>query len=90
MEHRGMLNHLYAKIHDFDTGDKAKPQFRMRRTVSIYRFGQFFSALVTGGKVVIYPNELTLDAEAFIDHIQQDGVTILEVVPSYLSALLAN
>ncbi|MDT2276524.1 AMP-binding protein [Paenibacillus larvae] len=31
-----------------------------------------------------------LDAEASIDHIQQDGVTILEVVPSYLSVLLEH
>ncbi|MDT2264285.1 hypothetical protein P7H12_12755 [Paenibacillus larvae] len=30
---------------------------RMRRTASIYPVWQFFSALVTGGKVIIYPNE---------------------------------
>ncbi|MEV3124052.1 amino acid adenylation domain-containing protein [Paenibacillus larvae] len=89
VEHRGMLNHLYAKIHDFRiTGDSVIAQNASHCfDISVW---QFFSALVTGGKVVIYPNELTLDAEAFIDHIQQDGVTILEVVPSYLSVLLEH
>ncbi|MDT2247668.1 hypothetical protein P7H16_13090 [Paenibacillus larvae] len=73
-----MLNHLYAKIHDFRiTGDSVLP--RMRRTASIYRSGGFLGPGDRGQGETIYPNELTLDAEAFIDHIQQDGVTFLEV-----------
>ncbi|MDT2236979.1 hypothetical protein P7H19_12695 [Paenibacillus larvae] len=57
-----MLNHLYAKIHDFRiTGDSVIAQNASHCfDISVW---QFFSALVTGGKVVIYPNELTLDAE---------------------------
>ncbi|MDT2241863.1 AMP-binding protein [Paenibacillus larvae] len=72
-----------------DTGDSVIAQNASHRFRYI-GLAVFLGPLVTGGKVVIYPNELTLDAEAFIDHIQQDGVTILEVVPSYLSVLLEH
>ena len=87
VEHRGMLNHLYAKIHDFQITKESVVAQNSSHCFDISVW-QFFASLVTGGQVVIYPNELTLDAESFITHIQQDGVTILEVVPSYLSVLL--
>ncbi|MDT2285166.1 hypothetical protein P7H17_02240 [Paenibacillus larvae] len=53
-----MLNHLYAKIHDFRiTGDSVIAQNASHCfDISVWQF----SRLQTGGKVVIYPNELTL------------------------------
>ncbi|HLP60722.1 MAG TPA: condensation domain-containing protein, partial [Candidatus Deferrimicrobium sp.] len=38
----------------------------------------------------IYPNELILDPEKFLSRMNRDQITILEVVPSYLSVLLES
>ena len=54
----------------------------------IYPCGQFFSAIITGGRTIIYPNRLILDPHEFLLQLIRDRVTILEVVPSYLAALL--
>ena len=46
------------------------------------------NALLVGGKTVVYSKTLVLDPDQFLGLIKSDGVTILEVVPSYLSVLL--
>ncbi|MCP5048844.1 MAG: amino acid adenylation domain-containing protein, partial [bacterium] len=49
---------------------------------------QFFAALTPGGKTVIYPHITILEPDRFISRLIENGVTILEVVPSYLSIML--
>ncbi|MBD8496925.1 non-ribosomal peptide synthetase [Paenibacillus arenosi] len=87
VEHRGMINHLYAKQNDFAVSDTSIIAQNASHCFDISVW-QMFLGLVLGGSVVIYPNEVTLDADTFIHQIEQDGITILEVVPSYLSVLL--
>ncbi|MFB6367876.1 amino acid adenylation domain-containing protein, partial [Paenibacillus elgii] len=87
VEQRGMLNHLYAKIHDFGITEASVIAQNASHCFDISVW-QMFSALVTGGRVVIYPTESTLDAESFMEQVLRDGITVLEVVPSYLSVLL--
>src|SRR5690606_9067034 len=45
-------------------------------------------ALALGGTTAIYPQELVLEVERFLEEVIEDGVTLLEVVPSYLAVML--
>ncbi|MBC9929148.1 non-ribosomal peptide synthetase [Chitinophaga qingshengii] len=87
VEHRGMLNHLYAKINDLHINERTKLAFTASYTFDISVW-QMFAALVCGGQTIIYPEELIFQPEQFIRHIDEDRITILELVPSYLAALL--
>ncbi len=87
VEHRGMMNHMWAKINDLQLTHECIVAQNASHCFDISVW-QFFASLVIGGTTVIYPNELTLDPGKFIDKVIEDNVTILEVVPSYLLALL--
>ena len=47
-----------------------------------------FVALLKGGTTVVYDKETILDPISFCERLTEDQVTILELVPSYLMALL--
>jgi amino acid adenylation domain-containing protein len=87
VEHTGMLNHLLAKVNDLHLSpasvvcQNASSSF----DISIW---QFFSALLSGGKTVIFSDRQAIDPAAWRAAIARAGVNILEVVPSYLSLLL--
>ncbi len=87
VEHIGMMNHIQAKINDLRlTADSIVAQNASHTfDISVW---QFFVALVTGGTTVIYPEELILEPGQLISRVIRDRVTILEVVPSYLSVML--
>ncbi len=87
IEHRGMVNHIYAKINDLQLHSQSIIAQTASQTFDISVW-QFFTALAIGGRTVIYPNELVLETLDFLFHLQQDQVTILEVVPSYLLVML--
>ena len=87
VEHRGMLNHLLAKVdilglnHESVVAQNASHCF----DISIW---QFFAALVAGGRVVIYPPEALFHQGSMLALVEQDGVTVLETVPSLLEMML--
>ncbi len=87
IEHRGMMNHIYAKINDLEiTGESIVAQNASHTfDISVW---QFFSALTAGGKTVIYDHPLVIYADRFITWLIRDRVTILEVVPSYLAVMM--
>lgn len=87
VEHIGMMNHIQAKIHDLQlTEDSIVAQNASHCfDISVW---QFFVGLTVGGETVIYPQEVILNPKRFIEEIEADQVTILEVVPSYLAAML--
>lgn len=87
IEHIGMINHLYAKINDLglDSTSIIAQNASHCFDISIW---QFFAALITGGTTVIIDQETILDAQRFMTTIAASRVTVLEVVPSYLSLLL--
>ncbi|HVI44818.1 MAG TPA: non-ribosomal peptide synthase/polyketide synthase [Chitinophaga sp.] len=87
VEHSGMLNHLYAKINDLELDHGTVIAFTASYTFDISVW-QLFAALLCGGTTVIYSDELILQPAALIDQVEADRVTILELVPSYLAALL--
>ena len=86
VRHLGMINHLYAKINDLqmDADSVIIQNASHSFDISVW---QFFSCLLTGGKVSIYSNELVRDCEQFIRQVSTDQPTILQLVPSYLTEI---
>jgi amino acid adenylation domain-containing protein len=87
-EHAGMLNHLYAKIDDLDIGAgqvvaQTAPQCF---DISVW---QLVSALLAGGRTLLAGQDVILDVERFVDTIARGHVNVLQVVPSYLEAVLS-
>ncbi len=89
IEHRGMLNHLWAKVRDLglteaDVLAQTAPQIF---DISVW---QFLVALLTGGCVHIFPDEVAFDPTALPDGIDAAGVTVFESVPSMMRAMLEH
>ncbi|PSL44995.1 amino acid adenylation domain-containing protein [Chitinophaga niastensis] len=87
VEHGGMLNHLLAKINELQIDAETVLAFTASYTFDISVW-QLFAALLCGGRTVIYQHELILEPARFMQQIDADGITILELVPSHLSELL--
>ena len=87
VEHIGMINHIHAKINDLQLTAKSIVAQNSSYTFDISVW-QFFAALTRGGKTIIYPYTSIVEPNQFVDRIIRDRVTILEVVPSYLSVIL--
>lgn len=87
IEHRGMLNHLMAKVSDLQISQQSVviQNAAVSFDISIW---QFFAPLSAGGRVIIIPETVILDIELFCGQIRDTKATILEVVPSYLSVML--
>ncbi|MFD3970437.1 amino acid adenylation domain-containing protein [Streptomyces cyaneofuscatus] len=87
-EHAGLLNHLLAKTEDLGIGPDdviaqiAPPSF----DISLW---QLLAGPLTGGRTLIVGQEAVLDAGRFLDTIADGRVTVLQVVPSYLDAVLS-
>ncbi|MCP4156923.1 MAG: amino acid adenylation domain-containing protein [bacterium] len=87
VEHIGMMNHMDAKIRDLHIDKTSIIAQNASHTFDI-SIWQFFAAIVTGGTTVIYPDNLVREPAKFIQQVKQDKITILEVVPSYLTAIM--
>ncbi|HVI46052.1 MAG TPA: non-ribosomal peptide synthase/polyketide synthase [Chitinophaga sp.] len=87
VEHAGMLNHLYAKINDLEMNEATILAYTASYTFDISVW-QMFSALLCGGRTVIYGDHHILHPSALIKQVEDDQVNILELVPSYLAAVL--
>jgi amino acid adenylation domain-containing protein/non-ribosomal peptide synthase protein (TIGR01720 family) len=83
----GMLNHLLAEIDRLSLDrDSVVAQIASHGfDVSVW---QFLAALLTGGRVVIYPPEIVLDPMALLRAMRRDGVSVLETVPTLLEPML--
>ena len=87
VEHDGMLNHLFAKVNDLQLNAASVLAYTASYTFDISVW-QMFAALLCGGRTVIYDDVLILKPVSFIEQVAEDEITILELVPSYLRALL--
>jgi amino acid adenylation domain-containing protein len=85
--HRGLLNHLLAKVRDLGLG----PGDRVAQTagagfdISIW---QMLAPLLAGGTVEVIPDEIVADPPRLLEAVERTGVTVLEAVPSLLAALV--
>jgi amino acid adenylation domain-containing protein len=87
IEHRGMINHIYAKIKELhltaaDIVAQTAPQ---SFDISVW---QFLSTLVIGGQIHIFNDTIAADPVALLQQSSHHGITILEVVPSLLRAMV--
>ncbi|HLP57987.1 MAG TPA: amino acid adenylation domain-containing protein, partial [Candidatus Deferrimicrobium sp.] len=87
VEHRGMLNHIYAKIDALQISRHSIMAQNASHTFDVSVW-QFFIALTQGGRTVIFPVGHIFDVGMFITRTITQQITILEVVPSYLAAML--
>ncbi|WP_432113204.1 amino acid adenylation domain-containing protein [Streptomyces sp. S1] len=89
VEQAGMVNHLYAKIHDLGmTGDDTLVQnASVCFDISVW---QFLAPLLLGGRVAIVTDEQAHDPALLWAAARDHGATLLETVPSMLRAALAD
>ncbi|WP_425587454.1 non-ribosomal peptide synthetase [Streptomyces shaanxiensis] len=87
-EHAGMLNHLYAKIDDLGIGEGQVVAQTAPQCFDISLW-QLACALLTGGRTLLVEQDAILDVPRFVDTIARGGVNVLQVVPSYLDAVVS-
>ena len=87
-EHAGMLNHMYAKIDDLGIAEGSVVAQTAPACFDISLW-QLIAALLVGGRTLLIEQEAILDAQRFVDTIADGRVAVLQVVPSYLEAVLS-
>jgi amino acid adenylation domain-containing protein len=87
IEQRGMINHLLAKVEDLSlsAADVVAQTASQCFDISVW---QLLSALLVGGRVHIYPDEVAHDPAKLLERTGRDGVTVLETVPSLLRLMV--
>ncbi len=88
-EHAGMLNHLYAKVHDLELGEGVVVAQTAPQCFDISLW-QLVGALLVGGRTVLVEQDAILDVDRFLDTIESARVEVLQVVPSYLDVVLTR
>jgi amino acid adenylation domain-containing protein len=87
-EQAGMLNHIVAKIDDLEIGEGQVVAQTAPQCFDISLW-QLVSALLVGGRTLLVEQEVILDVGRFVDTIAHGRVGVLQVVPSYLEAVLS-
>lgn len=85
--HHGMINHLVAKVVDFEIDQTSVVVQNAVQTFDISLW-QLLAPLMVGGHTLILARDEILDLRRFVAAITRGGATILQVVPSYLDILL--
>ncbi|MEU6037311.1 amino acid adenylation domain-containing protein [Actinomadura sp. NPDC047616] len=87
VEHRGMINHLYAKIVDLElTGADAVAQTApLGFDISVW---QMLCPLLVGGRVEVVDDEVGHDPVAFAQAVERRAITVVELVPTMVRHLL--
>ena len=87
VEHKGMLNHLYAKIKDLQLSseDIVAQTASQCFDISVW---QYFASLVCGGQVYIINDDDVRDPMELVRQVERGAVTVLETVPSLLRAFI--
>ncbi|WP_411378981.1 non-ribosomal peptide synthetase [Pseudomonas sp. MPB26] len=89
VEQRGMLNNQLSKapylaLSDADViAQTASQSF----DISVW---QFLAAPLFGARVDIVPNSIAHDPQGLLEHVQAQGITLLESVPSLIQGMLAQ
>lgn len=88
-EHAGMLNHLLAKVDDLRIGggDVVAQTAPIGFDISLW---QLVAGLLVGGRTLIIEQPVVLDVERLLDTVVAGAVAVLQVVPSYLDAVMAS
>ncbi|MEM8531146.1 MAG: amino acid adenylation domain-containing protein [Chloroflexota bacterium] len=89
VEQRGMVNHLYAKIHDLQMAstDHIAQTASQCFDISVW---QFLAGLLVGGRTVIVDDVIAHHPTHLLHCVEQEDICILEVVPSLLQVILED
>lgn len=89
VESRGMMNHLMTKIPTLELGpgDVVAQTASQCFDISVW---QFLTPLLCGATVQIIPDDVVRDPQRLLAEVAARQVSVLEVVPSLLSSLLAG
>ncbi|MFJ3925333.1 amino acid adenylation domain-containing protein [Streptomyces sp. NPDC090022] len=87
VEHRGMLNHLWAKADDLalTAEDRLAQTAPLSFDISVW---QMLAPLLTGGRVQIYDDTRAQEGAALLEAAGRLGTTVLETVPTLIRFLL--
>ena len=88
IEHRGMLNHLYAKITGLNltASDKVAHTASQCFDISVW---QFLALLLVGGQVHIFDDETVHDLTHHLAEFERHDITVFESAPSLLQVMLS-
>ncbi len=89
IEHAGLLNHLLLMIDELKMTNESVVAFTAPFTFDISVW-QMLSALLCGGCVAVYSEDTILDLDGFQSSLEEDNVSHLQLVPSYLASLLQS
>jgi acyl-coenzyme A synthetase/AMP-(fatty) acid ligase/aryl carrier-like protein len=87
VEHLGMVNHVIAKLTDLGMTERDILAQTGPPTFDIVVW-QCLAPLVLGGRVVVFPDAVAEDPAQLLEETVQRGVTVLQLVPSMLHAIL--
>lgn len=87
VHHAGNINHVYAKIGDLEMGPADILAQTSRQSFDIVVW-QFLAPLINGGSIYIMPDEIAFDPAQLLKESDQAGVTVLQLVPVNIEALL--
>ena len=89
IHHRGMVNHLWANIEalSMSSADVLAQTASQCFDISVW---QFLAPLIIGGRVHIFPDEITQDPPRLLSEVDRAGVTVFEIVPSLLQVALTD
>ncbi|MGY1918965.1 non-ribosomal peptide synthetase [Pseudomonas tolaasii] len=89
VEQRGMLNNQLSKVPylDLSPADVIAQTASQSFDISAW---QFLAAPLFGARVAIVPNTIAHDPQGLLTHVQAQGITVLESVPSLIQGMLAQ
>ncbi|MBW8817974.1 MAG: AMP-binding protein, partial [Streptomyces sp.] len=88
-EHAGFVNHVLAKVEDLGIGEDTVVAQTAPQCFDISLW-QLLAGPVVGGRTLVVDQETVLDVPRFVDTVVRERVNVLQVVPSYLEAVLAE
>ncbi|WP_219268589.1 non-ribosomal peptide synthetase [Pseudomonas sp. Xaverov 259] len=89
VEQRGMLNNQLSKVPylQLTETDVIAQTASQSFDISVW---QFLAAPLFGARVDIVPNTIAHDPQGLLAHVQAQGITVLESVPSLIQGMLAQ
>ncbi|UEH06909.1 non-ribosomal peptide synthetase [Pseudomonas sp. HN8-3] len=89
VEQRGMLNNQLSKLPYLGLSDADVIAQTASQSFDISVW-QFLAAPLFGARVDIVPNTIAHDPQGLLAHVQAQGITVLESVPSLIQGMLAQ
>ncbi|PRD26217.1 UNVERIFIED_CONTAM: lgrB [Trichonephila clavipes] len=88
VEQAGMLNNQLSKVPylQLDERDVIAQTASQNFDISVW---QFLAAALFGGRVAIVPNAIAHDPQGLLAHVREQGITVMESVPSLIQGMLA-